>query len=109
MQSRGASSPASSRRQSAKVQASIDRLSPKLRATVTLRYLEGLSYGDIAEVMECSIGTVKSRLNRAHGNLEEFLKPVVDVLSGRDEGDEADAGSRARKTARAERRTQTEE
>jgi len=70
---------------SEKVQASINRLSPKLRATVTLRYIEGLSYGDIAEVMECSIGTVKSRLNRAHGNLEELLQPVVDVLAGRDE------------------------
>lgn len=67
-----------------KVQNSINRLSPKLRAIVVLRYIEGLSYGDIAEVMTCSIGTVKSRLNRAHRNLEVFLKPVVESLAGRE-------------------------
>ena len=63
------------------VQRSIDRLSPKLRATVVLRYIENLSYGDIAEAMECSIGTVKSRLNRAHRSLATHLKPVVDQMA----------------------------
>ncbi len=68
-----------------KVQKSIERLSPKLRAIVVLRYIEGLAYGEIAEVMDCSIGTVKSRLNRAHKNLEVFLGPVVEAMSGDDE------------------------
>lgn len=68
-----------------KVQKSIERLSPKLRAIVVLRYIEGLAYGEIAEVMGCSIGTVKSRLNRAHKNLEVFLGPVVEAMSGEDE------------------------
>ncbi len=67
-----------------RVQQSISRLSPKLRAIVVLRYIEGLAYGDIAEVMNCSIGTVKSRLNRAHRNLEVILKPLVEELAGRE-------------------------
>lgn len=68
-----------------KVQSAIGRLSPKLRAIVVLRYVEGLAYSEIADVMDCSIGTVKSRLNRAHGNLEGLLKPVLDSISGREE------------------------
>lgn len=64
------------------VQRSIARLSPKLQAIVVLRYLEGLTYGEIAETMDCSIGTVKSRLNRAHRNLEVFLGPVVEEMAG---------------------------
>ncbi len=69
-----------------KVQAAITRLSPKLRSIVVLRYIEGLSYDEVAEVLECSVGTVKSRLNRAHANLEGLLKPALDALSGRGEG-----------------------
>ncbi|MBK6941460.1 MAG: sigma-70 family RNA polymerase sigma factor [Planctomycetes bacterium] len=68
-----------------RVQASIGRLSPKLRAIVVLRYVEGLAYGDIAEILSCSIGTVKSRLNRAHRNLEQLLRPIVEELAGRGE------------------------
>lgn len=68
-----------------KVHHSIGRLSPKLRAIVVLRYIEGLSYGEISEVMECSIGTVKSRLNRAHKNLEMLLKPLVEAIAGKGE------------------------
>src|SRR5262245_57327004 len=56
-----------------RVHAALDRLSPKLRAVVVLRYFENLSYEDIADVMQTSIGTVKSRLNRAHAALESLL------------------------------------
>jgi RNA polymerase sigma-70 factor, ECF subfamily len=56
-----------------RVHAALDRLSPKLRAVVVLRYFENLSYEDIADVMQTSIGTVKSRLNRAHTALESLL------------------------------------
>jgi RNA polymerase sigma-70 factor (ECF subfamily) len=55
------------------VQLALGELSDRLRIVVVLRYLEGLSYADIAEILDCSIGTVKSRLNRAHTALREQL------------------------------------
>ena len=58
-----------------RVHAALDRLSPKLRAVVVLRYFENLSYEDLAEVLETGVGTVKSRLNRAHAALEGLLGP----------------------------------
>jgi RNA polymerase sigma-70 factor (ECF subfamily) len=59
------------------VQRAISRLSPKLRAIVVLRYLQGLSYEELAETIEISIGTVKSRLARAHIALERALEPLL--------------------------------
>jgi len=59
------------------VQQALGRLSPKLRAVAVLRYVEGLSYEDLAEVLNCSIGTIKSRLNRAHTALARELGPGV--------------------------------
>ena len=55
------------------VQRALDRLSPKLRAIAVLRYVEGLSYEELAEVLQCSMGTIKSRLNRAHAALAKDL------------------------------------
>jgi len=55
-------------------------LSPKLRAVVALKYLEGLSYEEIASVLECSPGTVASRLNRALRELESRLRPLRRLL-----------------------------
>jgi RNA polymerase sigma-70 factor (ECF subfamily) len=55
-------------------------LSPKLRAVVALKYLEGLSYEEIASVLECSPGTVASRLNRALIQLEARLRPLRRLL-----------------------------
>jgi RNA polymerase sigma-70 factor (ECF subfamily) len=55
-------------------------LSPKLRAVVALKYLEGLSYDEIASVLECSPGTVASRLNRALAQLEARLRPLRRLL-----------------------------
>jgi RNA polymerase sigma-70 factor (ECF subfamily) len=56
---------------------SLGGLSLKLRTVVVLRYFEGLHYEEIAEVIGRSVGTVKSRLSRAHGKLwpelEKFL------------------------------------
>lgn len=54
----------------------VARLSPRLRAVVGLRYLEGLSYEEIAEVLEISVGTVKSRLFAAHEALRPLLESV---------------------------------
>jgi RNA polymerase sigma-70 factor (ECF subfamily) len=55
-------------------------LSPKLRAVVALKYLDGLSYEEIASILECSVGTVGSRLNRALGQLEARLRPLRRLL-----------------------------
>jgi len=55
-------------------------LSPKLRSVVALRYLEELSYEEIASVLDCSAGTVASRLNRALGQLEKRLRPLKPLL-----------------------------
>lgn len=55
------------------VRQALDTLSPKLRAVVALRYFEGLSYEELAEVLDCSLGTVKSRIFRAHAALTDAL------------------------------------
>ncbi|MBK8180954.1 MAG: sigma-70 family RNA polymerase sigma factor [Planctomycetes bacterium] len=57
------------------IQGAIDRLSPKLRAITVLRYVEALSYEEIAEALQVSLGTVKSRLARAHESLDRELTP----------------------------------
>jgi len=62
----------------ADIQRSIDRLSPKMRSIIVLRYLESLSYDEIAEALSISLGTVKSRLSRAHAALDRELTPIVD-------------------------------
>ena len=55
------------------VQDAIERLAPDLRIAVVLRYTEGMSYDEIAEVLGCKSGTVASRLHRAHKLLERSL------------------------------------
>ena len=63
------------------VQQVVGRLSPEHRMVVVLRYTEGLSYEDIAEVLGVSRGTVASRLNRAHKILERRLSHLRKVSS----------------------------
>lgn len=58
------------------VQNAIGGLKPKLRLTVLLKYVEGLSYEEIASVLGCSKGTVASRLNRAHKALAQRLETL---------------------------------
>jgi RNA polymerase sigma-70 factor, ECF subfamily len=55
------------------VQAAIGELKPKFRLPILLKYIEGLSYDEIASVMGCSKGTVASRLNRSHSQLAKRL------------------------------------
>ena len=58
------------------VERALQRLSSPLRMVIILRYMEGKQYSEIAEVLECSVGTVKSRLSRAHSFLQEVLGGV---------------------------------
>jgi RNA polymerase sigma-70 factor (ECF subfamily) len=58
----------------AQVQAAISLLSPKLRAILALRYLEDMSYEDLAATLGLSLGTVKSRLARAHLALQSVVR-----------------------------------
>jgi RNA polymerase sigma-70 factor (ECF subfamily) len=55
------------------VREAIDGLKPKMRLPIMLKYIEGLSYEEISEVLGCSKGTVASRLNRAHKALAKKL------------------------------------
>src|SRR4026208_67944 len=55
------------------VQAANGELKPKFRLPILLKYIEGLSYEEIASVMGCSKGTVASRLNRGHSQLAKRL------------------------------------
>jgi RNA polymerase sigma-70 factor (ECF subfamily) len=48
------------------VQNAVAKLKPKFRLPILLKYVEGLSYEEIAKVLDCSAGTVASRLNRGH-------------------------------------------
>ena len=73
-----------------RVHESILRLSPKLRVVTVLRYLQNLSYEDVAETLEISLGTVKSRLSRAHIALAEQLRPVLQPCPAADHRPAAD-------------------
>ncbi len=56
----------------------IDQLPEDLRTAITLREIEGLSYEEIADVMTCPIGTVRSRIFRAREAIDHRLKPYLD-------------------------------
>jgi RNA polymerase sigma-70 factor (ECF subfamily) len=65
------------------VNAAVDRLSEDLRQAVLLREIEGLSYEEIAEVMNCPVGTVRSRIFRAREAIAQRLRPLLDTREGR--------------------------
>lgn len=56
----------------------IDGLPEDLRTAITLRELEDLSYEEIAAVMDCPIGTVRSRIFRAREAIDKQLKPLLE-------------------------------
>ncbi len=72
-----------SREIAAAVNAAIENLSEDLRQAVTLREIEGLSYEEIAEAMNCPIGTVRSRIFRAREAISLRLRPLLDTADGR--------------------------
>ena len=61
----------------AAVQSALQEIPEVFRSAVILRDLEGLSYEEIAEVLECSAGTVKSRILRGRRALKELLEPLL--------------------------------
>jgi RNA polymerase sigma-70 factor, ECF subfamily len=61
----------------AKVRKALATVPPKFRSAVILRDLEGLAYEEIAEVLEVSVGTVKSRILRGRRILKENLEPLL--------------------------------
>jgi RNA polymerase sigma-70 factor (ECF subfamily) len=60
------------------VNAAIESLPEELRSAIQLRELEGMSYEEIAKLMDCPIGTVRSRIFRAREAIAERLKPLLD-------------------------------
>ena len=55
----------------------IKGLQEDLRTAITLREIEGLSYEEIAEIMDCPVGTVRSRISRAREIIESKVKPLL--------------------------------
>jgi RNA polymerase sigma-70 factor (ECF subfamily) len=63
----------------ATVNATIEELPEELRTAIQLREIEGMSYEDIARIMDCPIGTVRSRIFRAREAIAERLRPLLDT------------------------------
>ncbi len=62
------------------IEKAIQTLSPKLRSVMVLRYIDGLSYEDISKILNCSLGTVSSRLNRGYKSLGKALIHLKDEI-----------------------------
>lgn len=60
------------------VEEAMEQLPEDLRTAIVLRELEGLSYEEIAEAMDCPVGTVRSRIFRAREAIDKKLKPLLD-------------------------------
>jgi len=65
------------------VNRAVEDLPEELRTAITLRELEGLSYEEIASIMNCPIGTVRSRIFRAREAIAEKLRPQLDTRKDR--------------------------
>lgn len=61
------------------VNAAIEALPEELKTAIVLREIEGLSYDEIAKIMDCPIGTVRSRIFRAREAVAERLRPLLDT------------------------------
>ena len=62
------------------VTSAITKLPAKLRVPLILKDIEGFSYQEIADTMQCEMGTVKSRIFRAREGLRKILKPMETEL-----------------------------
>jgi len=61
------------------VNSTIEQLPEELRRAIQMREIEGMSYEDIAQAMDCPIGTVRSRIFRARDAIAERLRPLLDT------------------------------
>lgn len=61
------------------VNTAMEALPEELKTAIVLREIEGLSYEEIATIMDCPIGTVRSRIFRAREAISEKLKPLLDT------------------------------
>ena len=68
---------AQSHEKMAALENALESLSPEYREVVTLRFIENLQYDEIARILDCSIGTVKSRINRVRKTLREKMRDVL--------------------------------
>ena len=59
------------------IKRTLDRLPEDLRVALTLREFEGLSYEDIASIMDCPVGTVRSRIFRARESIDKEIRPLM--------------------------------
>lgn len=67
----------------ATVNAAVEALPEELRTAISLREMDGLSYDEIAKVMDCPIGTVRSRIFRAREAIAAELRPLLDTAKNR--------------------------
>jgi RNA polymerase sigma-70 factor (ECF subfamily) len=65
------------------INSAMEALPEELRQAITLREIEGLSYEEISEVMNCPIGTVRSRIFRAREAISGKVKPLLENQSGK--------------------------
>lgn len=65
------------------VNAAMEALPPELGQAITLREIEGLSYEEIAQALDCPIGTVRSRIFRAREAISAKIKPMLDRQTGK--------------------------
>jgi len=65
------------------VNETVESLPDELRTAITLREIEGLSYEEIASLMDCPIGTVRSRIFRARETIAEKLRPMLGTSGNR--------------------------
>ncbi len=65
------------------VNSAMDALAEELRQAITLREIEGLTYEEIANIMDCPIGTVRSRIFRAREAISQKIRPMLENQSGK--------------------------
>jgi RNA polymerase sigma-70 factor (ECF subfamily) len=65
------------------VNAAMEALPDDLKQALTLREIDGMSYEDIAELMNCPMGTVRSRIFRAREAVSAKLKPMLEKQTGK--------------------------
>jgi RNA polymerase sigma-70 factor (ECF subfamily) len=65
------------------VNQTIESLPDELKEAISLREMDGLSYEEISDLMNCPVGTVRSRIFRAREAISEKLKPLIETTNKR--------------------------